>query len=231
MTPQWFTLWFKDFVASNPEMNGLKLLPNMIRPSVLLRAALENDGRVQVGIAIGQHSIGNTQGYQNKWPTRLIYDQHIRRFLNAYETLVIRNIEDAAEKFGIPKHEFEDRLRNLEATGLGTFCADSRGRNAASSSSCTTLDCWDDCPHMLIVAQVEAIASLQIWQASLRQSQPEWERDQPDRWDKVWLPWLCLTDVVEEKMVRGPHIKTWNAATKLRSELERQPGFIPPRPW
>lgn len=83
----------------------------------------------------------------------------------------------------------------------------------------------------MIVAQVEVIAALQIWQTSLRIAQPDWERDRPERWDAVWLPWLCLTDVVAEKMKRGPLIKVWKAAIALVKEMCSQPNFIPPKPY
>lgn len=231
MMPDWYTKWFKDFVSSIPALRALNLTPNMIRPSVLLHASLSNDGRLMTGMAWAQHTQGVAQGYQQKWPTRLRYDQIIRQFLESFESLVMQNLSDAADKLGITAEQFEVRLGNLQATGLGTFCRDGRGRPGTQGVSCSTVDCWNDCPHMMIVAEVEAIASLQIWQAALRQAQPEMERDQPERWDEVWLPWLCLTDVVEEKMVRGPMIKTWKAASKRASEISSEPGYVPAKPW
>lgn len=127
MTSHWYTNWFKRFVASAPGLQSVKLLPNMIRPSVLLQAALANDGRLATGMAIGQHGVATTQGYQQKWPTRLLYDENIRRFHNALETLVMSGVEDAASKLGITTEQFEARLGQLRGTGLGTFCRDQRG--------------------------------------------------------------------------------------------------------
>lgn len=231
MTPHWYTNWFKGFAASTPGLECLGLVPNMLRPSVLLHAALSNDGRLATGLAIGQHGVAVTQGYQQKWPTRLLYDDNIRRFSVTFETLVMSGIEDAASKLGITVEQFEARFGELRATGLGTFCRDRRGRPGETGAMCSTLDCWNDCPHLLIVAEVEAIAALQLWQMSLRTAQPDWERDRPERWDEVWLPWLCLTDVVEEKMARGPLIKVWSAAQRRATELSAQPGYVPPKPW
>lgn len=227
----WYAQWFKEFAASTPGLEDLSLAPSMIRPSVLLHAALSNDGRLMTGMALGQHGVGVSQRYQQKWPTRQLYDQNIRRFQAAFETLVMENVDEAAAKIGINAEQFEARLSELRPTGLGTFCRDQRGRLGDRSSSCSTLDCWNDCPHLLIVAEEEAIAALQLWQTSLRAVQPDWERDRPERWDEVWLPWLCLADVIEEKMVRGPMIKIWNASAKRAFEISTQPGFVPPRPW
>ena len=231
MTPHWYTSWFRRLAASVPGLEGIDLVPNMLRPSVLLHASLSNDGRLATGMAIGQHGTAVTQGYQQKWPTRLLYDDNVRRFHAAFETLVMSGVEDAASKLGITAEQFESRLGELRATGLGTFCRNQQGRPGETGGTCSTLDCWNDCPNLLIVAEVNAIASLQLWQASLRTVQPEWERDRPERWDQVWLPWLCLTDVVEEKMGRGPLIKVWNAARRRATELSAQPGYVPPRPW
>lgn len=231
MTPHSYTNWFKCFAASTPGLDPIRLIPSMIRPSVLLHAALGSDGRLATGMAIGQHGLVVSQGYQQKWPTRLLYDENIRRFQAAFETLVMSGVEDAALKLGITVAQFKARLSDLRATGLGTFCKDPRGRPGEQSGTCSTLDCWNDCPNLLIMAEIDAIAALQLWQRSLRAVQPEWERDRPERWDKIWLPWLCLTDVVEEKMVRGPMIKIWKKAQRRADEISAQPGYAAPRPW
>jgi hypothetical protein len=228
-TSHWYTAWFKRFCEGQVGLRGNRLTPNMIRPSVLLHAALSNDGRLGVGIALGQHGEAVSQGYQQRWPTRLQYDDNIRRFQTALETLVVSNIAEALDRFNISEDQLQRRLASVRATGLGTFCADPRGR-PGQLQGCTSLDCWNDCPNLIVVAEVEAIASLQIWQRSLRAAQPDWERDQPERWDRVWLPWLCLADVVEEKMSRHL-IKNWRAAAARADEISSNPAFVAPKPW
>ena len=231
MSPHWYTNWFKRFAASVPGLDMFTLVPSMIRPSVLLHAALGNDGRLSTGVAIGQHGLTVSQGYQQKWPTRLLYDENIRHFQSAFETLVMSGVEEAASKLGITVEQFETRMGDLQETGLGTFCRDKKGRSGEKGATCSSLDCWNNCPHLLIVAELEAIAALQLWQASLKAAQPDWERDRPERWDATWLPWLCLTDVVEEKMVRGPMIRIWKDARRRANEIASQPGYVPPQPW
>lgn len=231
MEPHWLTNWFKKFASSTIDSPSLVFTPNMIRPSVLLRAALSNDGRLATGIALGQHGSQVSQGYQQKYPTRLLYDENIRRFQTTFETLVMSGVADAAMRLGITADQFEARLGNLRPTGLGTFCKDFRGRPEAQTSKCASMDCWNDCPNLLIVAEVEAIAQFQLWQKSLREVQPDWERDRPERWDQVWLPWLCLADVIEEKMTRGPLSAVWKRAAARSSTISSDPNFQPPRPW
>lgn len=232
MTPHWYTEWFKKFSRSVPGLEDLRLTPNMLRPSVLLEASLSNDGRLSAGMAIGQHHRQVSAGYQVKFPTRLLYDENIRRFQSAFQTLTLADLPEAAANLGISESEFQDKLKHLRPTGLGTYCKDHRGRPGHQDPiGCQTADCWNDCPNLLIVAEVEAIATLQIWKESLRRARPDWERDRPERWDEVWLPWLCLTEVVSEKMVRGPLIKIWNAATARALELSTQEGYKAPKPW
>lgn len=228
--PHWYTNWFKRNIGSTKELSGLGIVPSMIRPSVLLRAALENDGRLQAGAAIGQHTAQISAGYQNRWPIRYLYDRLIKEFGDSFEAVVARNIDAAAAKLGIAPEVFAKRLDNLARTGLGTFCADSRGRPGREGDRCTTLDCWDDCPHLIVIAEVEAISLLQLWQHSLRSVQGEWERDQPQRWEEVYLPWLCLTDVVEEKMRSGPSRRIWKEAKSLTDLRIADPDYPLPRP-
>lgn len=231
MTPQWYTSHFKRFVASIPSLQHLNLVPNMIRSSVLLEVALGNDGRLAVGQSKGQHGLAVSQGYQQKWPTRLLYDENTRRFQNAFEVVVLSNVEDAAARLGIAVASFEARLHALAETGLGTLCMHKFGRSGETTGRCRTIDCWNDCPHLLVVAEVEAMAVMQLWQQSLRAARADWERDRPERWDAVWLPWLCLTDVVEEKMARGPLLKIWKAAVVRAASISASPGYIHPHPF
>lgn len=231
LAPQTYTDWFKEFVAGIPSLCGLDLVPSMLRPSVLLKAALERNGRVQAGIAIGQHSEQVTIGYQVKLPTRLLYDAHIQKFQRSLESIVLSNVGGAAARMGISVDEFRDRIDVVGATGFGTFCANKLGRPRNEGKVCSSIDCWNDCPQMVLVAEVDAVITLQLWQRALRLAQPDWERDHPDRWDRVWLPWLCLIDVVEEKMSRGPLVRIWAEASLRRSAIEEAADFVAPRPW
>jgi hypothetical protein len=216
-------------ISSIPELKNLKIVPRMLRPSILLQAAPENDGRIQLGLAIGQHGRSAGQPYQDKWPTRLLYDRHAEKYQKALETLIVANLDEAATRLGITKEEFDRRLGSLQDTGLGVFCRNVLGRPGNEGRPCTELDCWN-CPQMLIVAEVETIAALQLWQESLRAVEAVWERDHLERWEAKWLPWLVLTDVVEEKMKRGL-IKIWNAARALADRIKISPNFVPFRPF
>jgi hypothetical protein len=230
-TPHWYTNWFKAFASRLTAIGGAVVTPSMIRPSVLLKAALENDGRLSVGRAIGQHGANVTRGYQEKLPIRLLRDQHMRRFQGQFEIRLLSGIADIARALGIDAKEFDRRVAELQKTGLGTFCRDPYRRPGSEGRRCTTVDCWNDCPNLILIADVESIALLQVWQQSLNEARGDWERDHPERWGDVWLPWLCLTEIVEERMSRGKLLMIWDKAIVRAAELQAQPGFIAPRPY
>lgn len=231
VSEHWYAPWFQRFVGSIPALSMLSITPNMLRPSLLLHTALANDGRLATGIALGKHRPAVSQGYQIKYPTRVLYDDNIKGFQSLFETLVLSGIEEAAAKLGVSSAEFESRLAQLRLTGLGTFCQNVGGPDIRPGSKCANVGCWNDCPHMLLVAEVKAIAALLLWQQSLRAAQADWERDQPERWEQVWLPWLCFADVVEQKMSRGPLIRVLVDARQHASQLSSQPGFVAAQPW
>ena len=233
LTEPWYCAWFKRFTPHIPEVCGLPITPSMIRHSILLRAALENDGRLQAGRAIGQHTERVTEGYQKKWVVRLLYDENIRRFQEGIEALMLENRASVAGRMNISIDELERRASLARGTGLGTFCLDSTGRPNSNGDPCTQLDCasGSGCPQLVLVADVKAIAELQLWQKSLRAVQGDWERDHPQRWEVVWLPWLCLADVVEEKMSRGKLLQVWRRSSELAAHTEVAPGYFAPRPW
>lgn len=223
--------WFTSMTKGAGDLDGLPLTPRMIRPSVILLKTLESDGKHRAGMAIGQHTGAVTEGYQNRWPTRIIYDANIRRFQGALEALISANISDAALKLGLDASRLHENLSELQPTGFGTFCARALGGAPIRRAACDTADCWNNCPSMVFVAELEAVVTVQLWQRSLRVAAPEWERDRAERWDAFWVPWLCMFDVIEEKMVRGPGVAVWNAATVRRGEYERSPSFVAPQPW
>lgn len=229
VTPHTYTAVFKRMIENIRSMRHLNVLPSMLRPSALLEAALANDGRMMAGMAIGQHTLSVSQGYQQKFPVRLAYEANIHRFQSAVEKVILEGVPEAAHRLGMSEETLEERARELVETGLGTFCRSALGRGL--NERCASLSCWDDCPSMIIVARAEPIAWLQIWRESLRAVAGDWERDRPERWERLWLPWLCLVDVVEEQMARGPNLMIWREAEKRAERLKELPGFIAPQPW
>ncbi|MGR9457144.1 hypothetical protein ACU8V1_14370 [Rhizobium leguminosarum] len=220
---------FNDLIASIPELANLRLSARMLRPSILLKAALESDRRVGLSQAIGQHGGVVHEGYINRYPTRFLRDAEVRHFQHSLETLVIRNIKDVHSFLGVDETSLGERIEDLMKTGLGTFCRDRTGRPGNKGSVCTSMDCWNDCPQLIVIAEKNEIAILQVWQHSLRLVEGEWVRDQPERWEMVWLPWLCFIDAVERKM-RQSYGPVWRDAELISRAIINDREFLPRRP-
>ncbi len=221
---------FKRMIASIPGYERLNVTPNMIRPSVILKAALERDARTMFSQRLGQHGTRvHELGYVDRHPTRYLRDTDIRLFQYSMETLVIQNVEDAHEFLKLDQEGMTRRVDALMRTGLGTMCANRYGKPGQEGSLCKSLDCVSGCTQLVLFAIPEEIALLQIWQQTLRDVEGDWIRDRPDRWERVWLPWLCFCDAVEVKM-RQSHSQAWRAATKLSTEMLAHPNFQRRRP-
>jgi hypothetical protein len=219
---------FKRLIGSIPELASLGLTPSMLRPTILLKAALESDGRTRLSMAIGQHGRDVHEGYINKYPMRFLRDTEIRHFQHALETVVIGRLEEVHTALGVDAESMGRRIEAVMRTGLGTLCRDRNGRRGNEGTPCTSVDCWNDCPQLIVIAKREEVAVLQIWQHSLRLAEGDWIRDQPDRWEKVWLPWLCFVDAVEVKM-RQSFAPVWQEATILAEKIISNRDFRPMR--
>ncbi|MEH6691142.1 MAG: hypothetical protein V7774_08160 [Pseudorhizobium pelagicum] len=219
---------FKRLIAAIPDLGGLSMTPNMTRPSILLRAALEQDGRTNLSQAIGQHGKRVHEGYVNKYPLRYLRDTEVRHFQHSLETVIIEKIKEAHEFLGIDADGMSRRVEAVMKTGLGTLCGNRNARLGSDGSPCKSMDCWNDCPQLIVIARKEEIAILQIWQHSLRLVEGDWIQHQPERWEAVWLPWLCFVDAVEVKM-RQSFGTVWRSASEISDQIINHPKFQPMR--
>lgn len=236
--PVWFNEWFKGFINGIPELAGLPLSPSMLRSSVLLRAALETDGRLTTGAAIGQHSPAVSERYQSTAPVRDLRDGLMREFQYHFESVCLINATDIAQVVGYSEGSIQGRREALTPTGLGPFCKDPYGKPGFEGQRCSELDCPKSfnnaragCPQLEIYLTPMAAARMQIWKDILEESAAEWSRDRHERWIQLWLPWLCMLIVIEQKCSRGPLLAAWDAGVQARKHLESQPGYEAPCPW
>jgi len=233
LKPAWFNTWFSSFVSAIPALGGLRLNPSMLRPSVLLKAALESDGRARAGRAIGQHGETVSDGYQGKFPVNQQRDELIRGFQHHFETLALAKAAETHIPYGFSEAEIQRRVQDLTPTGLGTFCKNRFGKPGFEGTKCEDpSDCaGKKCPQMEVVLTPQSAAVMQMWKTSLDSVAADWERDRPERWQSIWLPWQCLLTVVEDKASRGPLLRVWDQGTALLNQAQHQPGFNVPCPW
>ncbi|MDW9386701.1 hypothetical protein GOA99_18790 [Sinorhizobium meliloti] len=218
ISPDWFLAAFKRIVGKVPELSALGITPVMLRPSVLLRHALDNDGDLRVGLAYGQHDPSQTGVYQVRLPTKFIYDQLYSQFQKRFQKIIL----------GMAAQLRADETLNLgpeaKPIGIGGVCA---------AGGCSELTCWKNCSNLVVIPEINALADWQIWNTSLREVRSDWERDRLERWEAMWLPFLCFTDVLAEKMQQGSDAlsRLWDAATQRAKDLMSTEGFVMPRPF
>lgn len=215
----WFGDWFKRFVSGIGPLSRLAVTPVMIRPSRLLKHALDNDGDLRMGLAYAQHDKSNTGVYQVRLPTKYIYDRLYALFQKRLERIVLKMA-------GLLKpHAAEQFEEGAKPIGIGGVCR---------IGGCAALKCWNDCPSLAVVADPNSMADWQIWNISLKAVRGDWERDRIDRWEDVWLPFLCFTDVLAEKVEKFGSMairKIWKKATEIRIAKMSDPSFVMPRPF
>ncbi|WP_139317500.1 hypothetical protein [Rhizobium oryziradicis] len=222
---------FKKIVADVPELADLDLTPSMLRPTVLLIAALEGGASARVAAGLGQHGLNVGQGYTDHPPTRFMRDEEMRSFMDAWETLTVYAEDDAQALLGFSKAEVERKVADLRETGLGTLCKDLHGRPGSNGASCTQLDCWNNCPQLIVIARANDLALMIIWRASLLEAQAVWVRDRPERWYFVWYPWLLFIDTVESKILATTMARIWRQALVLAEQVMAHPNFRHRRPF
>jgi hypothetical protein len=231
-SPEYYRTWFKSFIDSIPELKGLPITPNMIRPSVLLLSTLEDGGAVEASIAKGNHSEDSNRLYTLRLPTKLIYDGLMRDFQVFFETLGLARARGTSVVQGYDDETLQTRIKKLEPTGLGTFCKDPFKKPGFEGKKCNQPDCAGSlCPQMEVILTPLQVARMQIWKRVLEAVAPVWEVTRESRWIKVWLPWLCLLKVVEDKASRGALLRDWQAGTAYRRIIEAKPNFKEPCPW
>ncbi len=223
---------FLKRVADNiPEIAELGITPAMLRPTVLLIAALEGDADAHRAAALGQHGLNVGRGYIAHPPTRYMHDEGIRDFVDSFEVASFHPEQDVTEWLGFTKADMDVKIDNLMETGLGTFCRDLHGRPGNDGGKCRTFDCWNSCPQLVVIARRRELAFLIIWRASLIEAEPLWIVERKERWYALWFPWLEFIQTVERKILLTAMGRIWREATVIAEKIMAQPDYIPIRPY
>lgn len=223
--------FLKRIVSGIPEIAELGVTPAMLRPTVLLIAALEGDANAHSAAALGQHTLNVGLGYTDRPPTRYMHDESIRAFVDSFQIASFHEDQDVTEWLGYTSADIANKLGDIMETGLGTLCRDLHGRPGNDGGKCKTFDCWKSCPQLVVIARKKDLALLIIWKASLVGAEAEWILERPERWYSVWFPWLEFIYAVERRILQTVMGKVWREATVLAAEIMAHPNFKPRRPF
>jgi hypothetical protein len=225
--------YFERFCERHSELRGLNIRPTMIRPSILLQAAFDKETGIIASASVGDHaSMSTTFGYVSRYPIRIIWERKIREFQALFQAVSIYSIQGAAKKLGLTIKQVEKLFNEASRTGLGVACLNPRAGVQPGSKVgdiCTQLQNCPTCSNMFVVATVENLKDLILWNNHLEQSRSDWEANRPERWEKIWLPWLVFTEVAIEQANRGRIVKAFIQAKTIAEELiARKEVNLPP---
>ncbi len=220
----WWVKNFRSFVDRHPKISHLKINSKMIRPSVLMQVTYaENSGIAAAGVLADHKSLKTTDSYVTaRYPLQIIWERMIREFQSLFQITAIQSIEGAAEKLGLTDEQVSTLLREANRTGLGVACLDPLTGvqpNTRKDETCTELQNCPNCPQRFVVATVENLKDLILWNHHLEKQRDQWERERPERWEKVWLPWLAFTQVAIESASRGRTLPEYTKAKAIAKAL------------
>lgn len=214
-------------IVSRTPLAPFRIVPSMVRPTVLLAQQLRNPGNLGVAQVLAQHeSPTTTMRYVDKLPHRIILAERAREFADSVELEILATDRTPATRAepGRPRE-----------TGMGVLCRNPlAGAQPAypKGTSCEAVDRCVSCPQMVVVANPPSIARMILWRDALAEAEPRWLEDRYDRWVDVWVPWKAFCDVVlRQKMSRGTLAGVKREAGKLAQDLKRSKGFQLPQPF
>ncbi len=225
------TSWFIKFLKRHKSLEQFDARPSMIRPSVLLSVQHQNSDDVVAAQIIGDHANSSTTlaSYTGRAPTTLKYNLLIREFVERYQAVIIATIEGAPEKLGLSADEFKRIFSDASRTGLGVVCLNSMAGIQPGTSPnipCTRMDACCRCQVRYVVATVENIADLIMFNKYLRESQGQQIEENPDGWEQRWLPWLVFSDIALAKLSKGETAKIFAEAIVFAES--RAGNYTPP---
>jgi hypothetical protein len=158
----------------------------------------------------------------------------IREFQSLFQAVVIYSIREAGRKLGLTAGHVKKLFGEACRTGLGVACLDPKSGiqpGSEKGKTCTQLQNCPNCSNRVVVATVENLRDLILWNHHLEQSRIDWELTQPEKWERNWLPWLVFTRVVIEKARRGRTVPQFTKANALAEAIVAGGALSLPPLW
>ncbi|MFB2755085.1 hypothetical protein ACE02G_15720 [Shewanella xiamenensis] len=227
---------FKAICSQSDYLKQFRLVPSMLRPTVLLNIQLKDPANLGIAQLIAQHESGTTtQGYTNKLPHRLQMERDILEFQKTLEIAMVSEDENAPVKLGIEPITWNEHRAKMQKTGWGVFCKDREITDVEGQSvQCTEVEHCVKCKHdrMLVSADPESISEMMIWKTVLERHEERMSATNMERWTNVWVPWQAFFYVVlEEKMTRGVLSSIKRKAEDIVKNKIADTRFVMPEPW
>ncbi|KAA1160229.1 hypothetical protein EU508_10835 [Pseudoalteromonas fuliginea] len=227
---------FKAICNHSDYLKQFRLVPLMLRPTVLLNVQLKDPANLGVAQLIAQHESGaTTEGYTNKLPHRIQMEKDMLEFQQTIEVVMIYDDEETHKKLNMTQKQWNEKKQKVEKTGWGIFCKDREiVTESGEKFKCGEVENCVKCKHdrMLVSADPISISDMIIWKAALDNKETEFTAKNMNRWTDVWVPWQAFfTVVLEEKMTRGKLSVIKKKATEIAGQKMSDSDFTMPEPW
>ena len=227
---------FKAICNQSDYLKQFRLVPSMLRPTVLLNVQLKDPANLGVAQLIAQHESGSTtEGYTNKLPHRIQMEKDMLEFQQTIEVVMVYDDENVHEKLDMGQKEWTAKKQKIEKTGWGVFCKNREiVTEAGEKVKCSEVENCVKCKHdrMLVSADPTSISDMIIWKTSLEKHEIDFTAKNMNRWTDIWVPWQAFfTVVLEEKMTRGKLSLIKKQATEIANQKMNDSNFMMPEPW
>lgn len=219
-----FKHWWGQFMRRHerhPIIGGLPIQRKMIRPTVLQLRAVQKSFTYEVAQTLAGHKhTGTTMSYLSRAWFRNFLSREIRKFQNLYEAALVKDIRDVSDKLGISINELDSRISLAEETGLGFVCAQ-RFVKKPNHQDCNSIEACATCNFRRFVPTDSALRALVLTNISLLAQWEEFSVANGERWKKVWLPYLALSQAILNKLLSGPYRwKTLRAKDEIKRAIK-----------
>lgn len=183
--------WWPDFLArhkSNSIFGQLPLTRRNIRTAVFNTKLQAGDLDLGVQRAmLGHSSEATSMGYLSEGATRSLLEGSIREFLNAWEAVSVRGIDEAAQLLGVPSAELSRRVQLGLENGLAPIPAALSSQSAGVGSS-LAIEARE------FMADTRSMMNLELARIALRQQYHQMLFTNPARFVRKWLPWMAIVE-------------------------------------
>ena len=207
----WVAMLKENF--DDPEIGGLPIRRQMIRPTVLQLESSRNSFEHTVAATLANHrNSSSTMRYLSRPWFKALLDAKMRKYVDSFEACMLEPI--ATEEASIGGTEaHQARLQHGIETGLGFLCTAPRVAPATvdQEAPCIAVDQCADCGFRQFRPTSESIEAIVLLRHSLAAHAERFQAQNPARWAEVWVSFQALCEVITERLRTSRH----------RSELAR----------
>jgi hypothetical protein len=213
---------FKEKHRDDPLIGRLPIDRNMIRISCLQIRSGPTATSSRLMQILAQHaSSRTTSSYARTSVMDAVLAEQIRIFQDLLQGAAGYRISEMAGILNLTEDEVLTRRNLALQTGLGFFCADPIAGTRPGTrigEQCDRLEDCPVCPLRKFVPNPEALKALWLWGKALRDQCDHWMASNPERWKTIWLPWLAIVTVTEEKLNGGRFRVQFERAVAIASK-------------